>query len=169
MNSKASNVRLPISPKNLSSSSSSSSIDLHCPNCSNRDIRISEVHKSSTNSLQMKIQCDKCQNQKKIDLEKYLNFISSTSSKTEKCFKHKDLVGKIYCKNCGFYMCNICYSYHQVFEPTHETKYGTDEINFCHLHKEQNLDFYCENCDVNLCAECGRKFHTGHSVIQLRE
>ena len=173
MNSKASNIRIPISPKDMSSSATSSSIALLCPSCSNRDIRISEVRKSSTtNSLQMKITCDKCQIQKKekkIDLEKYLSFISSSSSKSEKCFKHKDLVGTIFCKNCGFYMCNICYSYHQVFEPTHETKYGIDESNFCKFHKEQNLDFYCENCDVNLCAECGRKFHCGHSVIQLRE
>ena len=173
MNSKASNIRIPLSPKDLDSSSSSPSIELLCPNCSNRDIGISDIRKSSTtNCLQMKIQCDKCQihkTQKKIDLEKYFSFIASSSSKTEKCFNHKDLVGNIFCKNCGFYMCNICYSYHQVFEPTHETQYGLDEINFCPFHKEQNLDFYCENCDVNLCAECGKKFHNGHSVIQLRE
>ena len=170
MSSKASNIRIPLSPKDIDSSSSSPSIEFHCPNCSNRDIKISDVRKSSTTQcLQMIIECDKCQTQKKIDLEKYLGFIASSSSKTEKCFNHKDLVGNIFCKNCGFYMCNICYSYHQVFEPTHETQYGINEINFCSFHKEQNLDFYCENCDVNLCAECGKKFHNGHSVIQLRE
>ena len=164
-------IKIPKSPFNSSIEQGKCALDLQCPFCSNHNISINEVHISSNKALQGKITCDKCDEckDKKIDLEKYVSYIASSSAETKKCFKHKDLVGNIYCKNCELAMCNICYSYHLAFEPSHQTLYGNDENDFCDYHPQQNLDFFCENCNVNLCAECGRKFHCGHNVIQLRE
>ena len=164
-------IKIPKSPFNSSIEQGNCALDLQCPFCSNHNISINEVHISSNKALQGKITCDKCDEckDKKIDLEKYVSYIASSSAETKKCFKHKDLVGNIYCKNCELAMCNICYSYHLAFEPSHQTLYGNDENDFCDYHPQQNLDFFCENCNVNLCAECGRKFHCGHNVIQLRE
>ena len=167
----------------ITSSNNNHSAILHsyskikCPSCNNQNISITNIFLNPpSKSYTITINCQKCNSRNTFDLEKYITFLTANSlpNFNNKCFKHSDVNGLIYCKNCNIYMCHICYSYHSVFEPNHETIWDRNIINNvypqeCIEHCEHNMNFYCENCNVNLCIKCSEINHHNHNVIQLRE
>ena len=169
-----------ISTHSSTSTLSSSYFDITCPYCKTKNISITSISPHpSTKSYSILIHCPLCNTFKSYELQTYFTYITQNTihhKSLYKCFKHSTINSSIYCKNCNIHMCNICYSYHSVFEPNHlimvNRSYDSSNLNetqICPKHCEQSLDFYCENCNVNLCYECGHKGHRGHNVIQLRE
>lgn len=167
----------------ITSSNNNHSTILHsyskikCPSCNNQNISITNIFLNPpSKSYAITINCQKCNSQNTFNLEKYITFLTAKAipNSNNKCFKHSDVNGLIYCKNCNIYMCHICYSYHSFFEPNHETIWDRNMINHvypqeCIEHCEHNMDFYCENCNLNLCIKCCEINHRNHKVIQLRE
>ena len=172
-----------ISSHSSTSTPSSSYFDITCPYCKTKNISITSISPHpTTKSYSILIYCPICNTYKSYELQTYYTYLTQNTNHHKslyKCFKHSTINSSIYCKNCNMHMCNICYSYHSVFEPNHlimvnRSSYDSNNNNtadtpICDKHCEQNLDFYCENCNMNVCYECGHRQHRGHNVIQLRE
>ena len=162
-------------PENPTHSSNNPSIIPQCPHCTSTDILLNSIQSlPQFKSFSLQITCNNCSSSKTQELQDYITFLSKASQPKciNYCFKHTNIIANIYCQNCNLYMCNICYSYHLAFEPTHITTDHNDSNNgsyYCKMHPEQNMDFYCEECKVNLCIQCSKKRHRNHNVIQLRE
>lgn len=147
-----------------------SELYLTCPHCTSSNILLSSISTSPhSKKPQMKITCEQCQTQKTIDIEKYINFLLSNHTQFHNCFKHNDIMSSFHCSTCDLFMCDLCYSYHQIFQAEHQSEYHLPEKSGCPIHPQMTLDFLCEDCNENICVECGKKYHSGHHVIQLRE
>ena len=162
-------------PENPSHSSTNLPLIPQCPHCTSTDILLNSIQSlPQFKSFSLQITCNACSSSKTQELQDYISYLSKASQPKciNYCFKHTNILANIYCQNCNLYMCNICYSYHLAFEPTHITTDHNDNNNsayYCKMHPEQNMDFYCEECKVNLCIQCSKKRHRNHNVIQLRE
>lgn len=159
-----------LQPFSSQTSSLPSELYLTCPHCSSSNILLSSFSSSHHSKKPlMKITCEQCQAPKKIEIEKYINYLLSNQTHVHNCFKHNDIMSSFHCSTCDLSMCDLCYSYHQIFQSTHQSKYVLSNKSECSFHRQMTLDFICEDCNDNICIECAQKFHKGHNVIQLRE
>lgn len=140
---------------------------LVCPQCKSSIIQITSLKREI---ITFKCPCSPCNIS--LPLKEFIANLENIDSSNEKCFKHKDNIANAFCAKCNLYMCDTCESYHESFQPEHQTTKQIIKTNDqCIIHKNQKKAFYCKACDLDLCELCKNSVHQEHAdqVISMRE
>lgn len=140
---------------------------LVCPQCKSSIIQISSL---KMEIITFKCPCSPCNIS--LQLKEFISNLENIDSSNEKCFKHKDNIANTFCAKCNLYMCDICESYHESFQPDHQTTKQIIKTNDqCIIHHNQKKTLYCKSCDLDLCELCKKSIHHNHEdqIISMKE
>ena len=131
---------------------------LVCPKCKSCTIQIVSL---SMGMISFKCICNPVNNT--MPLKQFISSIKDIDSSNEKCFKHKENIANTFCPMCKLYMCDVCESYHESFQPEHQTTKQIVKMNDqCLVHKGLKKVFYCSKCDIDVCEKCKNSLHKVH-------
>ena len=131
---------------------------LVCPKCKSCTIQIVSL---SMGMISFKCICNPVNNT--MPLKHFISSIKDIASSNEKCFKHKENIANTFCPMCKLYMCDVCESYHESFQPEHQTTKQIVKMNDqCLVHKGLKKVFYCSQCDIDVCEKCKNSLHKVH-------
>ena len=146
-----------------------------CPLCNKDIIQIEKFTRTPCNDepkIEFSCSCLKKKNlpNSSVPIKEYMLFLQGRNNTIPTCFKHKDNNGMYYCLTCQLYMCQSCFEYHNVFEPSHLTQYA-QEINniLCGQHINSNCDSFCSECNVYICKMCKESSHRNHNVKTFQD